>query len=397
MTMINTQSRYETFFKKIVRNLGTGSLIVSTPCAKILEYHGVRYGPSADMIIKDWNMIKHVIKQGEIGFLKAYQTGLMETSNLANLMTIAILNEIHFKDFFNLPGLQKYLYRIYNFIRRNTLRGSRNNIRSHYDLSNEFFSLWLDSSMCYSSGLFSGRGVQTLEEAQQQKIARVLDQLDLSQGSHILEVGSGWGAFLVEAAKQGHKTTGITISQKQFDYTRMRIQSSPLSDRMDVQLLDYRNIKGQFDGIASIEMFEAVGEEYWHQYFNSISEALKPGGKAVIQTITIDDDHFDKYSKVPDFIQLYIFPGGLLPSKKRFIESAKQAGLSVLDGFTFGQDYARTLQEWLSRFDGVKEKILGLGFDEEFIKLWRFYLSYCIAGFVTKRTNVYQFTLQKSI
>lgn len=394
--MINTQSRYERFFKKIVKNLGTGSLIVSTPCAKTLEYHGSHHGPCADMIIKDWNMIKQVIKQGEIGFLKAYQTGLLETSNLANLMTIAILNEIHFKDFFNLAGLQKYIYRFYTFISRNSIRGSRSNIRAHYDLSNDFFSLWLDPSMCYSSGLFLDNSASTLEEAQQQKIARVLDQLDLPQKSHILEIGSGWGAFLLEAAKRGHNATGITISEKQFDYTQKCIESSPLSGQMDVQLLDYRNLTGQFDGIVSIEMFEAVGEEYWNQYFTSLSNALKPGGKAVIQTITIDDDHFETYRKIPDFIQLYIFPGGMLPSKKQFIERAKQAGLSVINDFAFGQDYARTLQEWLNRFDGVKEEVLRLGFDEEFIKLWRFYLSYCIAGFTTKRTDVYQFTLEKS-
>jgi cyclopropane-fatty-acyl-phospholipid synthase len=394
--MINTQSRYEMFFKKIVKNLGSGSLIVSTPGAKTFEYHGSHHGPCADMIIKDWDMIKHVIKQGEIGFLKAYQTGLLETSNLANLMTIAILNEMHFKEFFNLVGLQKYIYRLYAFLRRNTVKGSRNNIRAHYDLSNDFFSLWLDPSMCYSSGLFSEGSASTLEDAQYQKMGRVLGQLNLPEGSHILEIGSGWGAFLLEAAKRGHKATGITISEKQFDYTRKHIEASHLIDQIDVQLLDYRNLKSQFDGIVSIEMFEAVGEQYWHQYFTSISNALKPGGKAVIQTISIDGDHFEKYRKMPDFIQLYIFPGGMLPSKKRFIESARQAGLSVVDDFAFGQDYARTLQEWLNRFDEVKEEVLRLGFDEAFIKLWRFYLSYCIAGFTTKRTNVHQFTLEKS-
>lgn len=396
MIMIKKQSQYEDFFNKTIRNLGIGSLIVSAPNSKTIEYRGSNSGPCADMIIKDWDMIKQVIKQGEMGFLKAYQTGILETTNLANLIMIAILNETHLRALLNFRGLRKYIYLLYNFFRRNTVRGSRKNIKEHYDLSNDFFSLWLDPSMCYSSGLFSDESVTTLDQAQNQKMARVLDQLNLPQGSHILEIGSGWGAFLLEAAKRDYRVTGITISDEQFAHTKKNIEESSFQPNVNVQLLDYRNIKGQFDGIVSIEMFEAVGEQYWHQYFTSISNALKPGGKTVIQTITIDDDHFETYRKTPDFIQLYIFPGGMLPSKKRFIEEAKQAGLRVVDDFRFGQDYARTLQKWLNRFDDAKEEVLRLGFDEAFIKLWRFYLSYCIAGFTTKRTDVHQFTLEKS-
>lgn len=395
MIMIKKQSQYEDFFNKTIRNLGIGSLIVSAPNSKTIEYRGSNSGPCADMIIKDWDMIKQVIKQGEMGFLKAYQTGILETTNLANLFIIAILNETHFRDLLNSRGLRKYLFVLYNFFRRNTVRGSRKNIKEHYDLSNDFYSLWLDPSMCYSSGLFSDKSVTTLDQAQNQKMARVLDQLNLPQGSHILEIGSGWGAFLLEAAKRDYRVRGITISDEQFAYTKKIIEESSFQPNVNVQLLDYRNIKGQFDGIVSIEMFEAVGEQYWHQYFTSISSALKPKGRAVIQTITIDDDHFETYRKTPDFIQLYIFPGGMLPSKKRFIEEAEKAGLRVVDDFRFGQDYARTLQEWLNRFDETKEEVLRLGFDETFIKLWRFYLSYCIAGFTTKRTDVHQFTLEK--
>jgi cyclopropane-fatty-acyl-phospholipid synthase len=394
--MMNTQYRYEAFFKKIAKNLGTGSLVVSTPGAKTLEYHGSTPGPCADMIIKDWNIIKGVIKQGEVGFLKAYQMGLLETSNLANLIIIGILNEIPLKEFFDLSGIKKYIYRLYTyFIRRNSIKGSRNNIRAHYDLNNDFFALWLDPSMCYSSGIFSIANVPTLEEAQHQKISRVLDQLDLPKGSHIIEIGCGWGTFLLEAAKRGYKATGITISEKQFHYTKKIIESTAFKDQLDVQLLDYRKIKGQYDAMVSIEMFEAVGEEYWPDYFSAVSTCLKPGGKAVIQTISIHDDHFEAYRKTPGFIQLYIFPGGMLPSPQKFIEGASQVGLSVLNNFTFGQDYARTLHEWLDRFDSVRDKVIQLGFDEAFIKLWRFYLSYCIAGFTAKRTDVHQFILQK--
>jgi cyclopropane-fatty-acyl-phospholipid synthase len=394
--MMNTQYRYEAFFKKIAKNLGTGSLVVSTPGAKTLEYHGSIPGPRADMIIKDWNIIKDVIKQGEVGFLKAYQMGLLETSNLANLIIIGILNEMPFKEFFDLSGIKKYIYRLYtSFIRRNSMKGSRDNIRAHYDLSNDFFSLWLDPSMCYSSGIFSAHKATTLGEAQHQKITRVLDQLDLPKGSHILEIGCGWGAFLLEAAKRGYKATGVTISEKQFYHTKEIIESSAFKDQLDVQFLDYRKIKGQYDAIVSIEMFEAVGEEYWPNYFSAVSTCLNPGGKAIIQTISIHDDHFEAYRKAPGFIQLYIFPGGMLPSPQKFMEGARQVGLSVLDNFTFGHDYARTLHEWLDRFDSVRDKVIQLGFDEAFIKLWRFYLSYCIAGFTAKRTDVHQFTLQK--
>lgn len=394
--MIKSQYHYEAFFKKIAKNLGTGSLVVSTPGAKTLEYHGSNPGPCADMIIKDWNIIKGVIKQGEVGFLKAYQMGLLETSNLANLIIIGILNEIPLKEFFDLSGIKKYIYRLYtSFIRRNSIKGSRNNIRAHYDLNNDFFALWLDPSMCYSSGIFSIANVPTLEEAQYQKISRVLDQLDLPKGSHIIEIGCGWGTFLLEAAKRGYKATGITISEKQFHYTKKIIESTAFKDQLDVQLLDYRKIKGQYDAMVSIEMFEAVGEEYWPDYFSAVSTCLKPGGKAVIQTISIHDDHFEAYRKTPGFIQLYIFPGGMLPSPQKFIEGASQVGLSVLNNFTFGQDYARTLHEWLDRFDSVRDKVIQLGFDEAFIKLWRFYLSYCIAGFTAKRTDVHQFILQK--
>jgi cyclopropane-fatty-acyl-phospholipid synthase len=393
--MINTQSRYERFFKKTVNNIGTGSLVISAPGSKILQYHGSNPGPCADMIIKDWNIIKDIIKQGEIGFLKAYQVGLLETSNLANLIIIGILNEIPFKAFFDLSGIKKYIYRIYtSFIRRNSLKGSRDNIRAHYDLSNDFFSLWLDPSMCYSSGIFSGENVLTLEEAQHKKVSRVFEQLDLPKGSHILEVGCGWGAFLIEAAKRGYKATGITISEKQFQHTKKIIESSPFKDQLDVQLLDYRKISGKYDAVVSIEMFEAVGQEYWPDYFNAVAKSLKPGGKAVIQTISIHDDHFEMYRKTPDFIQLYIFPGGMLPSPQKFMEGCISAGLSILNNFSFGQDYARTLQEWLDRFDCVRDKVIQLGFDEAFIKLWRFYLSYCIAGFIAKRTDVHQFTLK---
>lgn len=394
--MINTPCHYEKFFQKIVKNLRTGSLVVSTPGAKILEYHGSHPGPSADMIIKDWNILKDVIKQGEIGFLKAYQTGLLETSNLANLIIVAILNEMPLKEFFYLSRTKKYIYSIYNFIRKNSIKGSKKNITFHYDLSNEFFSLWLDPSMCYSSGIFSGDTGVTLQEAQYKKIARVFEQLDLPKGSHILEIGCGWGGFLIEAAKRGYKATGITISEKQFYHTKKIIESSPLRDQIDVQLLDYRKIKGQFDGIVSIEMFEAVGEEYWPHYFEAVSKSLKPKGKAVIQNISIHDDHFEAYRETLDFIQLYIFPGGMLPSPQKFMECSKRAGLSILDNFSFGQDYACTLQEWLDRFDAVREQVLQLGFDDAFIKLWRFYLSYCIAGFTAKRTDVHQFTLKKS-
>ncbi len=249
--------------------------------------------------------------------------------------------------------------------------------------------------MCYSSALFSTSNAETLEEAQHQKIERIFDSLDLPKGSHILEIGSGWGAFLQEAAKRGYQVTGVTISEEQYKHTKKMIDESSYGSSIKVLPLDYRQVQGQYDSIVSIEMFEAVGEKYWGKYFSKVSSCLKPGGKALIQTITIADEHFKNYRKTPDFIQLHIFPGGMLPSPNKFKSSAEKAGLSVLADYPFGQSYARTLQEWLRRFDDAKERIIELGFEEDFIKLWQFYLSYCIAGFTTKRTDVYQFTLQK--
>jgi cyclopropane-fatty-acyl-phospholipid synthase len=273
-------------------------------------------------------------------------------------------------------------------IRRNSESGSRRNIEAHYDVGNSFYSLWLDETMTYSSALYDGRDVP-LADAQRAKYRRLIDRLGRS-GAGVLEIGCGWGGFAEEAASQGHHVTGVTISPSQH-----RFATDRLGAKADIRLEDYRRTKGQFDAIVSIEMFEAVGERYWPVYFGKVSEVLRPGGRAALQIITIADNLFEDYRKRADFIQRYVFPGGMLASEARLREETARAGLGWDGARAFGQDYAATLAEWGQRFRGAWGDIRTQGFDERFKRLWQFYLSYCEAGFRTERTDVIQLALVK--
>jgi cyclopropane-fatty-acyl-phospholipid synthase len=329
-----------------------------------------------------------LLSRGDTGFADDYREGLWETKDLSNLMTLALSND---------NVVEKYLFgnRFYQLIstlsyslRANTRKGSRRNIHQHYDLGNEFYSLWLDPSMTYSSALFDAN-TQNLTDAQHNKYDRILGRLDAPQGS-TLEIGCGWGGFAERAVAKGQSNVkGITISKAQHDFATRRLDGAA-----NIVLEDYRDIKGTFDNIVSIEMFEAVGEKYWPVYFEKVASLLKDTGKAVIQTITIDDARFDKYRSSGDAIRSFIFPGGMLPSQERFKNEATKAGLHITDNFAFGQDYARTLEQWLAAFDAKLDEVLALGFDMPFVRLWRFYLASCIAGFKTGRTDVVQFELQ---
>ena len=280
-------------------------------------------------------------------------------------------------------------------LHRNSRAGSKRNILAHYDLGNAFYSRWLDPTMTYSSARFERPG-QPLDEAQRNKYASLARQIDLGPENHVLEIGCGWGGFAEFAAREvGAKVTGITISPAQYDFARKRLFDQGLAERADIQLIDYRDIKGQFDRVASIEMFEAVGEEYWPTYFNKIHEVLSPGGRAGLQIITIRDELFLQYRKRADFIQKYVFPGGMLPSETRLKEETDRAGLEWRDIVHFGQNYADTLHEWARCFEAAWDEIKSLGFDERFRRLWRFYLGYCEAGFRTERTNVVQLSLTR--
>ena len=284
---------------------------------------------------------------------------------------------------------------LYHLLHRNDRRGSRKNIHAHYDLGNAFYSRWLDPSMTYSSALYEAPG-QTLDQAQRSKYAALARSIDLRPGQHVLEVGCGWGGFAEFAAKEvGARVTGITISQAQHDFAKQRLFDQGLAEKADIRLIDYRDVEGRFDSVASIEMFEAVGEAYWPTYFGKIREVLSPGGRAGLQIITIRDELFAQYRSHTDFIQRYVFPGGMLPSEARLRQETTAAGLVWTEVNRFGQNYADTLAEWAARFETAWEDIKGLGFDERFRRLWRFYLSYCEAGFRTERTNVIQLGLSR--
>jgi cyclopropane-fatty-acyl-phospholipid synthase len=274
--------------------------------------------------------------------------------------------------------------------RRNSRKGAKRNIHAHYDLGNGFYRLWLDRTMTYSSALFGGARGKPLEAAQTDKYERILEQIGAKQGDSILEIGCGWGGFAEAAARRGMRVTAITISREQLEYARERLERAGLADRVDLQFRDYRDVEGKYDHVVSIEMVEAVGERYWPDYFATLKRHVAPGGSALVQAIVIADEFFEGYRHRPDFIQTYVFPGGMLLSPQRLGEQCRKAGLKVAELYSFGLDYAHTLETWLGRFDEVADQVARLGFDERFRRMWRYYLAYCAAGFSTRRTDVLQ-------
>lgn len=371
------------FFKKLDR-LEHGRLELATPDGLTRVFGGHNGGPTARLELRDWCVLGNLALSGDIGFAEDYRANLWDTDNLQDLLSLALVNEKAVDAFIfgSLPA--RTLARLGNMLRGNTLKGSRRNIRAHYDLGNDFYALWLDRSMTYSSGLFTV-GSEGLEDAQRAKYSRIIDHLHASSGS-LLEIGCGWGGFAEYAQSRGDfSIKGLTLSDKQKNYAAARLGS-----KAQIALEDYRLQTGTYDNIVSIEMFEAVGQEYWSTYFEKIAASLKIRGRAMIQTITIEDSRFERYKASGDFIRKHIFPGGLLPSPERFSASALQSGLKTQSVFEFGQDYARTLEKWLANFDAQKASIAALGYDEGFIRMWRFYLAGCIAGFRTKRVSVMQ-------
>lgn len=369
---------------KTLRNLEYGSLQLTTPKGVVLHLHGKQPGPQAQLILHEWDVVERLLARGDIALGEDYVAAKWESNNIEALITLFLLNFEHFEKFAHGDLFSRLALSFYNrFVRRNSKTGSRKNIQSHYDVGNDFYKLWLDKTMTYSSALYSFEA-QDLEAAQRAKYQRILDRIG-SAASSILEIGCGWGGFAEEAAKSISDITCLTISAAQHKHATERLKG-----RAKVRLQDYRDMRGKFDAIVSIEMFEAVGEKYWPAYFNALAQNLKKGGKAIVQTITMRDDCFDAYRKRSDFIRHYVFPGGMLPSLQRFQQEAERAGLKTLDTFTFGQDYATTLREWLSRFDANRSQILKMGYSEAFIRNWRFYLGFCAAAFAVERTNVVQ-------
>ena len=351
--------------------------------------------PDARLTFNTWSAFRDVLSKGDIGFAEGYISGAWHTADLTGLLTLLANNR---------GALDQAIYgrwwgRLYSRLRHlmnaNTLQGSRRNIASHYDLGNNFYALWLDPTMTYSSARFDGDLGLSLQDAQTRKYQRMLDLLELPAGRSLLEIGCGWGGFAEHAARTAqHQVRGITLSREQLDYARARIRQSKLQDRCRFDLQDYREEARQYDGIVSIEMFEAVGEAYWPAYFTTLKRSLKAGGRAVVQTILIDDALFDRYRTGSDFIQQYVFPGGMLPSSRRFREEAARAGLTVTAAEHFGLDYAETLKRWRLAFHAEVEAVRRIGFDARFLRIWHFYLAYCEAGFRAGSIDVAQFRLE---
>ncbi len=372
-----------------------GAVTITFPNGKSRTFGNPATGEHAVLHLKNFSVLMNTMRRGTVGFAQSYIDGDVEIADLTGLFRYFLQNrEV-------LDNSEKSWYGraaqdiSYHMSRHNSKEGSKQNISEHYDLGNDFYTEWLDPSMTYSSALYE-RPDMTLEEAQQAKYAAIANQLNLKPGSRLLEIGSGWGGFAEYAARtHGANVTSVTISDAQHDYAVERIKKAGLADQVDIQMRDYRDITGQFDAVASIEMFEAVGEKYWPQYFGKIAEVLKPGGKAALQIITIDGKLFADYKSRPDFIQHYIFPGGMLPSVERLKSETERAGMTFKTARMFGLDYARTLHEWEVRFEHAWSDIRSEAFDDRFRRLWLYYLAYCQAGFRTGRVNVGHFELTK--
>lgn len=396
-TQANTSRLGTETLLSLLSQLSSGHLKMVLPDGNIREFGNKSDALHAELQILDWSVFKQVLSHGDIGFAESYIRGEWNTPDLKAILELAIRNRTILEKAIYGSWYGSILYRIRHWLRDNSKTGSRKNIHAHYDLGNAFYTLWLDPTMSYSSAWFSEGEKQSLADAQRAKITRILQSLDTKPGDHILEIGCGWGGVMEEALRSNTAITGLTLSteQKAFAEDRLKKVQSQVkhSNPFEVRLQDYRDCQEQFEGIASVEMFEAVGEKHWPEYFQTIAKCLKPGGKACIQTIVIAEELFERYRHNTDFIQQYVFPGGMLPSRTSFKESAAKAGLQIEGEFAFGADYAKTLCLWRDNFNQKLDEVHSLGFDEAFIRLWNFYLMYCAAGFAERNIDVVQFTL----
>ncbi|HLO95654.1 MAG TPA: cyclopropane-fatty-acyl-phospholipid synthase family protein [Burkholderiaceae bacterium] len=394
---------------RLLERLPQGRLTLQLPDGRTLTL-GRAAGPGepplrAQLAVHDWQLFERVLKAGDIGLAESFIEGQWDTPELAALLRLCIANRGHVERLVYGRWWGRLLYRLRHLRRRNSRAGSEKNIHAHYDLGNDFYRLWLDAGMSYSAAWFEGReprGV-ALIDAQTAKVRRALREARVAPGDRVLEIGCGWGGLAELAAREfGARVTGVTLSREQLQWGRERIAAAGLQDRVDLRYQDYRDLadrhrEAPFDAIVSIEMFEAVGHEYWDGYFQTLWDCLKPGGHACIQSITLRDDLFPRYLRSTDFIQQYIFPGGLLPSPSAFEAQARRAGFVVEKRLAFGRDYAETLRRWHADFLRALPQVRALGFDARFEKIWTFYLAYCEAAFDTGNTDVMQFTLRKPV
>ncbi len=381
---------------KLLQGLRHGSLTVQLPDGSMQRFGGEAL-PHATLALHNWNVCAAALKSGDIGFAETYIAGDWSTPNLTELLRVLVKNRAEVDAVIYGSWIGRLFYRIKHLLHRNTRANSQKNIHAHYDLGNGFYGLWLDETMNYSSALFNGDRAQSMADAQYAKVRRALQEAAVKPGDRVLEIGCGWGALAEMATTEMRAhITGVTLSTEQLAYAQARMQRLGVDHRADLRLQDYRDIDdAPFDAICSIEMVEAVGREYWPTYFGAVAKLLKPGGRACIQSIVIDDAFYERYIHSTDFIQQYIFPGGCLPCPRVFKEQAEAAGLVVETSFAFGPDYAETLRRWRDRFVAERHAVLANGFDERFVRIWEFYLAYCEAAFDERNIDVVQYTLRK--
>ena len=383
---------------RMLQRISVGGLRMQLPDGRTLDF-GQTTGPQARIVLHNWQVFGASLRSGDIGFAETFIAGDWETPDLTALLELLIVNRRPMDDLIFGTWWGRLAYQIRHWMRRNNRKNSSKNIHAHYDLGNAFYSLWLDPTMTYSSAWFDGNPQQDLASAQQAKVRRALRMAGVTPGAgqRVLEIGCGWGGLAEIATLEfGAKVSGITLSPAQLAYATERMHAQ--SRHADLRLQDYRDTNdGPYDAICSIEMIEAVGREYWPTYFQTIARLLKPGGRACIQSIVIDDALYERYALGTDFIQQYIFPGGFLPSTSAFLAQARAAGLQVVDQLAFGQDYAETLRRWRESFLAGRDEMPSLGFDTAFERTWLFYLAYCEAAFAQHNTDVVQFTLQKPL
>lgn len=381
---------------RLMQSLQYGSITVQLPGGTMQRFGGMAQ-PHATICLHNWKPCAAALKSGDIGFAESFIAGDWTTPNLTDLIRVLVKNRAAVDSMIFGSWWGRLFYRIKHLLNRNTRANSQKNIHAHYDLGNAFYQLWLDETMNYSSALFQGNYAQPMAQAQKAKVRRALQLANVKAGDRILEIGCGWGALAEMATTEmGAHITGVTLSTEQLAYAQNRMQRFGVQSQADLRLQDYRDIQdAPFDAICSIEMIEAVGREYWPQYFATVSKLLKTGGRACIQSIVIDDALYARYIESTDFIQQYIFPGGCLPCPAEFKRQAEAAGLKVVDELAFGHDYAETLKRWREAFLSQREQVMANNFDERFMRIWEFYLAYCEGAFAENNIDVVQYTLQK--
>ncbi len=375
---------------QMTTRLERGSLDIELPDGRLFQVRGRHAGPHGHIKVNDFRFAKRLLTEGDVGFAEANLRGEWESRNLTSFLHLFADNYPVIARMLESQPLMRIWQNFRHWMNRNTKRGSKRNIHAHYDIGNAFYSTWLDRTMTYSAAMFA-KGDNDLSSAQTRKYRHLATHTNISANDHVLEIGCGWGGFAEFAAREiGCRVTGLTISKEQFDFTRKRVFEAGLAEKVEVKLQDYRDERGVYDRIASIEMFEAVGEKFWPTFFRQMRDRLKPGGSAGVQVITIKDENFENYRKEVDFIQHYIFPGGMLPSLNVMRQLGEQHGVPMREQRPFGLDYAETLAQWRERFRAAWPQLTPMGFDIRFKRLWEYYLAYCEAGFRAGTIDVRQ-------